>query len=133
MLATVRLLGSYELDTRVLVIVLVVINEVNHSLTYSVDCRKSSQGIGWKVLDLNLRVQRTSTLAFDTQGRDLYRFTSSSKRYSTSDQPFIGEPLSLWITFGATFSVAMALFTVSFSCSEHSDSHISHTNRSPWN
>ncbi len=51
MFATVSLLVSYKLDARVLMFVVVVINEVAHPLTCSIDGRKPSVGIAWKALD----------------------------------------------------------------------------------
>ena len=50
MLSAVCLLWGYELDTRVLVIIVVVINEFTHPPACSIDGCKSSIGIGWKVL-----------------------------------------------------------------------------------
>ncbi len=50
MLSAVCLLRGYELDARVLVIVIVVINEFTHPLARFFYCGKSSIGIAWKVL-----------------------------------------------------------------------------------
>ncbi len=71
-------------------VVVVVINKVTHPLTRFFNCRKSSIAIVWKVLH-GLEERRDSLhYHLIPKSRDLDIFTSSSYKYSTSDN---GSPM----------------------------------------